>query len=306
MESGIIRAYLSLLLMASVVLAGLSGIATGQVAMPSHKAGNSWTYSANMTYSPGFALLGTLEMAITDTESVTVGTSQYDTLRNEIVGSGIFIGIFEGNNVSGNWTMVGLENWDAVSYEVVRSEMTVVFRGLLDVGVPLSFYLSLQNTTENDVLLDTWQHPYDVGDSGNVTFARTSNETMLVEVEGSDPVYYSKDWNGSIAVTYECIEYVEVTVPAGKFQTHHTLRTELSGLMEDNFYSDEAGAGVRIDRSMGLGGAVSIGGWELLSYTYSVPQSSEDEGLPLLVWIIPVSIVIALILVAYYIERRRK
>jgi hypothetical protein len=304
MESGFIRARISLLLLASVVLAGFSGIAGGQVAVPSHEAGNSWTYSANMTYSPGFILQGSLWMSIAGTEVVSIGSTQYDTLRNEIIGNGTFVGMFQGSNVSGNWTMVGLENWDIVSYEIVNSEMTLVFRGLMDVGMPLSFYLSLQNTTESDVVLDTWQHPYDVGDTGNATLARTSNETMLVEIEGSMPIYSSTDWSGSVAVTYSCIEYTETTVPAGVFQTHHTLRTESNGLVEDNYYSEEVGAGVRIDRS--LGGVVPIGGWELLSYTYSSPQSSEDEGLPLLFWLIPVSVVIALIAAAYYIERHRK
>lgn len=272
--------------------------------MPSYEEGNSWVYSANMTYSPGFVLDGTLEMAITDTERAYVDSMPYHTIRNEIIGNGTFIGVFEGHNVSGNWTMVGLENWDTVSLEVVRSETTLVFRGLIDVGIPLNFYLRIQNTTLSDVVLDAWQHPYDVGDSGNVALARTSNETMLVEVEGSAPVHSSTDWNGSVAITYSCVEYAEITVHAGVFQTHHILRTESNGLVEDNYYSDEVGAGVRIDRS--LGGIVVIGQWDLLSYTYAAAQSPDDEGLPLLYWLIPVAVVIALILAALFIERRRK
>ncbi|MCK4456154.1 MAG: hypothetical protein KAW39_00260 [Thermoplasmata archaeon] len=272
--------------------------------MPSYEEGNSWVYSANMTHSLGFVLAGTLEMAITDTERVYVDSTPYHTIRNEIIGNGTFIGVFEGHNVSGNWTMVGLENWDIVSLEIVRSQTTLVFRGLMDVGVPLNFYLIIQNTTLSDVVLDAWQHPYDVGDSGNVALARTSNETMLVEIEGSAPVYTSTDWNGSVAVTYSCVEYAEITVQAGVFQTHHILRTESNGLVEDNYYSDEVGAGVQIDRS--IGGVVVISQWELLSYTYAAAQSPEDEGLPLLYWLIPVAVVIALILAALYIERRRK
>ncbi|MCK4455159.1 MAG: hypothetical protein KAU99_02295 [Thermoplasmata archaeon] len=289
---------------AMVALSGSAGFAAGQVALPSYEEGNSWVYSADMTYSPGFVLNGTLEMRIADTETVSVGSTVYDTLRNEIIGSGTFIGVFEGHNVSGNWTMVGLENWDVVSLEVVRSETTLVFRGLIDVGVPLRFYLSLQNTTLSDVVQDTWQHPYDVGDSGNVTLARTSNETMLVEIEGSAPIYSSTGWVGSVAVTYSCVDYAEITVQAGVFQTHHILRTESNGLVEDNYYSDEVGAGVRIDRS--IGGVVPVGEWELLSYTYFESQSSDDKGLPLLYWLIPVTIAILLILAALYIERRRK
>lgn len=291
-------------LTAMTLLSVSSGLAEGQVLMPSYEEGNSWVYSANMTYSPGFVLDGTLEMAITDTERVYVDSTPYHTIRNEIIGNGTFIGVFEGHNVSGSWTMVGLENWDTVSLEIVRSETTLVFRGLMDVGIPLNFYLSIQNTTLSDVVLDAWQHPYDVGDSGNVVLARTSNETMLVEVEGSAPVHTSTDWNGSVAVTYSCVEYAEITVQAGVFQTHHILRTESNGLVEDNYYSDEVGAGVRIDRSMG--GIVVIGQWDLLSYTYAAAQSPDDEGLPLLYWLIPVVVVIALILAALYIERRRK
>lgn len=291
-------------LTAMTLLSVSSGLAEGQVLMPSYEEGNRWVYSANMTYSPGFVLDGTLEMGITDTATVYVDSTPYDTLRNEIIGSGTFIGVFEGHNVSGNWTMVGLENWDVVSLEIVRSETTLVFRGLMDVGVPLNFYLSIQNTTHSDVVQDAWQHPYDVGDSGNVTLARMSNETMLVEIEGSAPIHTSTDWSGSVAVTYSCVEYAEITVQAGVFQTHHILRTESNGLVEDNYYSDEVGAGVRIDRS--IGGVVVIGQWELLSYTYATAQSPEDEGLPLLYWLIPVAVVIALILAALYIERRRK
>ncbi|MEE9490498.1 MAG: hypothetical protein V3V91_08690, partial [Thermoplasmata archaeon] len=286
-------------LTAMTLLSVSSGLAEGQVLMPSYEEGNSWVYSANMTHSLGFVLAGTLEMAITDTERVYVDSTPYHTIRNEIIGNGSFIGVFEGHNVSGNWTMVGLENWDTVSLEIVRSQTTLVFRGLMDVGVPLNFYLSIQNTTLSDVVLDAWQHPYDVGDSGNVALARASNETMHVEIEGSAPVYTSTDWNGSVAVTYSCVEYAEITVQAGVFQTHHILRTESNGLVEDNYYSDEVGAGVQIDRS--TGGVVVISQWELLSYTYAAAQSPEDEGLPLLYWLIPVAVVIALILAALYI-----
>jgi len=281
-----------------------SGLAAGHVVLPSYEEGNSWVYSANLTYTPGFVLDGTLEMRITDAERVYVDSTPYHTLRNEIIGDGTFIGVFEGHNVSGSWTMVGLENWDMVSLEIVRCQTTLVLRGLMDVGIPLNFYLSIQNTTFSDVALDAWQHPYDVGDSGNVMLARTSNETMLVEIEGSVPVHNSTDWNGSVAVTYSCVEDTEITVQAGVFQTHHILRTESNGLVEDNYYSDEVGAGVRIDRS--LGGIVVIGQWELLSYTYAAAQSPDDEVLPLLYWLIPVAVVIALIIAALYFERRRK
>ena len=71
---------------AMVVLSGSAGFAAGQVALPSYEEGNRWVYSADMTYSPGFVLNGTLEMRIADTETVSVGSTVYDTLRNEVIG----------------------------------------------------------------------------------------------------------------------------------------------------------------------------------------------------------------------------
>ncbi|MFQ6106095.1 MAG: hypothetical protein ACE5QF_00700 [Thermoplasmata archaeon] len=286
-----------------IVLSASSGSSTGQVVLPNYEQGNSWIYSSNMTYPPGFLLAGIVEMEITDVESVFVD-SPYETLRNEIIGNGTFSGVYEGFNVSGNWTMVGLENWDVVSYEIVRSETTLVFRGIIDMGVPLNFYLSAQNTTMNSVTQDTWEHPFDVDDSGNATLLRTSNQTMLVEVEGSAPLYNSTDWSGTIFVTYSCTENIEVSVPAGSFLTHHVTRTESSGLVEDSYYSTEVGAGVQIERS--IGGFIPVGEWDLLSYSYSAGQPAKDEGLPLLYWLIPVTIVIVLILIALFIERRRR
>lgn len=285
------------------ILSGSAGPSLAQIALPSYEEGNSWVYSASMTHSPGFVLDGTLDMEITGTETVYVESTPYSTLRNEIVGNGTFIGVYEGFNASGNWTMVRLEYWDLASFEIVRSETSLVLQGLVDMGLPLNFRLSVQNTTQSDVIQDSWQHPYDVGESGDVTLARTSNESTTVLISGGPPLHNSTNWSGSVAVTYSCIEYADVTVPAGTFQTHRIQRTESNGLVEDNYYSEEVGAGVDIEWRIGT---ITIGEWELLSYSYSPAQSSEDGGLPLIYWLIPVTLVIVVILAALYVERRRK
>ncbi|MFQ5909703.1 MAG: hypothetical protein ACE5IJ_03155 [Thermoplasmata archaeon] len=297
-----IRCVLTIITMMAI-LSGSAGPSLAQIALPSYEEGNSWVYSASMTHSPGFVLDGTLDMEITGTETVYVESTPYSTLRNEIVGNGTFIGVYEGFNASGNWTMVRLEYWDLASFEIVRSETSLVLQGLVDMGLPLNFRLSVQNTTQSDVIQDSWQHPYDVGESGDVTLARTSNESTTVLISGGPPLHNSTNWSGSVAVTYSCIEYADVTVPAGTFQTHRIQRTESNGLVEDNYYSEEVGAGVDIEWRIGT---ITIGEWELLSYSYSPAQSSEDGGLPLIYWLIPVTLVIVVILAALYVERRRK
>lgn len=293
---------ISVFLLAIGAIAIVGECSIGQVALPDYEQGNRWTYRMNMTCSQGFVLLGTLEMEIGETETILIESVSYTTIRNDILGYGTFVGVYEGFNVSGNWTMVGLENWDIASLEIARSQITVVFHGVLQMGAALNFSLTMQNTTFNEIIQDSWSHPYDVGDSGNVTLARTSNESLAVEIEGTAPIHNSTDWSGYVDVTYSCSEHSQVTVPAGTFQTCHVVRAESNGFVEDNFYSQEVGAGVLIKRS--IGGVLTIGEWELLSYSYAESPSSTDEGLPLLYWLIPVAVVIFVIVIALYLERR--
>lgn len=278
-----------------------SGFSVGQVNMPEYASGHSWKYSANASYS-GIVLSGTYETRLGGNESISIGPETYETVRIQILGNGSFSGVLDQYAVSGNWTLVTLEHWDTQSGETVQLQTTVVFRGTAVSGTTSNFTLSVHKTVRNTVVTDSWTYPYGVGDRGNVSLLRTSNETSLLDVGSSVPVYKSDDWSGHVNVSYSCLESSRMSVIAGTFDTYHILRIESGGIAEETHYSPDAGAGVLVHSSIG---GVLVGDGQLVSFSFTEAKPPADEGLPLVLFVGAGALVVAVVAVFCVYERRR-
>jgi len=293
----------------TLLASSTSYIATARVPEPQYVEGDSWTYSADMTEQSTIDMTGTITMEIVGEEALVVGTHTYDVVENSVSGDGSFTGTLMGMTAEGDWTMTGTEYWDTQSTERVSTELTSDLEGTVFTGeYLLNFTLTSTITTHSEVILDGWQHPIGMGQTGFVHLNKFYNMTALVEIEGMGPMAIYDEYEGSYQIDYSCEETTTITVEAGTYEVYVVNMTNGDGSTEINYHLPEAGAGAKIERYDSLG--VKVGEYTLKSFSYEGPEEPAPTylGMPLEYWVLLLIAgnTIAILSVAWILLKRKK
>jgi hypothetical protein len=293
------------ILVVLILFIGMTGDVSAEAEAPEFAAGTAWEYSVSSSLGSligqvegGFEDLfieGTVVMAVDSMHSVSVLGRTYDAWIISVEGD--FDVEFTYNVPDlGPLTMTapaGSEGYlylDNESYEYVKSLMTITSRFT---KFSMTFEFVIEIETSLDIEGDTWHFPFDVGASGTSTghglssayYVAKVNGDVMGENETSVPFSYTSD--------YECLDFKEVSVDAGSFQTYEVNASSAGPYLfgypqgyRREYFSNEVNNSVEIlvyDEGHEL-----IGEWELLSY-------GEREG-GSMDWTLCLSILVALVL----------
>ncbi|MCK5290671.1 MAG: DUF835 domain-containing protein [Thermoplasmata archaeon] len=291
------------------LVATSSSVVLAKLSEPHFSEGDSWTYSAKMTEQSTIDITGTISMEILGENTIHVGSSSYSAVENEVSGEGTFSGTLLDMPVQGDWTMTGTEYWDPQSNERVSMSVTSEMDGTVNTGMGLAnLTISSTITTETEIISDGWEHPIDVGQTGTVQVNLSYNLTVLIEIEGMDPMASYDDVQAPSMINYECTEKTKITVEAGTYEVYVVEITNGDGSKEINFHLPEAGAGAWIERYDPSG--EKIGDYTLKSFAYrgADEPAATYLGLALEYWILiaVAGITIGILSIAWFLLKRKE
>lgn len=291
------------------LVATSSSVVLARMSEPHFSEGDSWTYSAKMTRQSTIDMTGTISMEILGENTIHVGSSSYSAIENQVSGEGTFSGTLLDMPVQGDWTMTGTEYWDTQSNERVSKSVTSEMDGTVNTGMDTAnLTISSMITTETEIISDGWQHPVDVGQTGTVQVNLSYNLTVLIEIEGMEPMAIYDEVQAPSVINYECTEKTTITVEAGTYEVYVVEITNGDGSKEINFHLPEAGAGAWIERYDPSG--EKIGDYTLKSFAYrgADEPAATYLGLALEYWILiaVAGTTIAILSIAWFLMRKKE
>jgi hypothetical protein len=292
-----------------ILSSSASLVASAYMPEPRYHAGDSWTYSTEMTEQGMLVMSGSISMEIVGEDTITIGDNSYDVVENEIGGSGTFTGLIMNMSAEGHWAVVGTEYWDVQTVERVSTYLSTEAEGTVDAGLfQLNFSMTSTVTTKDDIISDSWQYPVDVGNTGLVRVDRHYNMSVTIEIDGMPPVSMYNETQAVIDVNYHCEAETTITVGAGTYEVYVINKTDSSGSREMNYYLPEAAAGAKIERYGPLG--EMIGEYDLQSFSYEGPEEPTNYflGIPTEYWILIAVAVntIVILSIALILMKRKK
>jgi len=275
---------------------------------PGLRPGDSWTYRTNTSLAAGFFLEGTATLAVMARETRIVEGVTLDVYRMSLNGLGTAAGTFTtdfgSTPATGSWILTGEDLFETRGLKVVTSVIDLEVNGTLHTEpAPLTFRLSVQNTTTLRLLENTWQFPFNVGDSGTMT-ARSnfSEDFRLFYGFPTTPIH--SEGVGWRNVTYEAEGQVTVDTPPGRFETVRVRHTHEDGTYILSYFSPAAGNDAKSET---YNESAQLGSAELVSYRYQALEAPRFLGLSSTDWATALAVVAATTAVALlWIRHRRR
>lgn len=252
---------------------------------PDLRAGDAWTYRTNTSLATGFFLHGSVTLTVSAREDRTVEGVRLDVYRMSLNGLGTAVGTvttdFGSTPARGSWVLTGEQLVETRGLRSVSSVLDLEANGTLETNpVPLTFQLSVQNTTTLEVLEESWAFPVEVGHSGSMT-ARlnfTEDFRLYYGLPASPTRSQGLGWQN---VSYEAESIVNVDTPAGRFETLRIRRSQEDGTYTLSFFAPVAGNDVKSETYDESG---PIGSAELISYRYQASEPPRLLGLTASDW----------------------
>lgn len=292
---------LLLVLPVLLVLAGMAVGSSPDLGRPSLTPGDSWTYHANSTLSPGLVIDGTVTATVAARETDPVLGVSMDVFRVNMTGSGSASGRvnspgFSGS-VTGAWVLTGQELLETSELKVVSSTLDVLVNGTYAGFIGFTF--RVQNTTELRILDDSWQYPLAVNSTGDL------------QAEGSytQDVYMSNGHNrttgsGSWTISFALGSPESVPTAAGTFESYPIRETWPDGTFTETDLSPVVGNAVEI-RSYNATGAL-LATQTLTAYRYQALETPTFLGLSLVEWALAGAVAAGILIAAFVVLRRRR
>jgi len=160
-----------------LVLASLPGTGRAAADAPRWTVGDFWEYDIETLVQADLVLNGTVRATVSDLGPRTVKGAAVDAFTTVLTGGGKVEGPPEVGSVTGRWSYAG-EQWvDARTFTVVRSVLQIDANGT---APPFGFSFLVQNTTEHEVVSDTWHYPIDIGTTGTLVTDTTATERVRI------------------------------------------------------------------------------------------------------------------------------
>jgi len=232
--------------------------------------GDFWMYDVETVVEAGLVLNGTVRATVSDFGPRTVKGVSVTVFATILTGGGSVRGSAGGPHVDGRWSYAG-EQWvEAEGFKIVRSVLQIDANGT---APPFSFSFQVQNTTENEVVSDTWHYPIDVGSTGTLVTNTTSTERVrfrygLLAVDSTATGTYVRNLSLRVAGA------PEVRSVAGRFPSLEVHVGWPTGEVDTWFYAPFVGNNARTETYNETGVRVAESSLRSFRYHASEPAAS--------------------------------
>ena len=260
-------------LLAILVLAATSATGRAAADAPRWAVGDFWEYDVETVVEAGLVLNGTVRATVSDFGTRTVTGAAMRAFTTILSGGGSVHGPENGPHVDGRWSYAG-EQWvEAAGFKVVRSVVQIDANGT---APPFGFSFQVQNTSENEVVSDTWRYPIDVGTTGTLVTNTTATERVRIRYG-----LFTED--STAAGTYlRTVALLvagasEVRAEAGTFSSLEVRVAWPSGDVDTWFYAPAIGNNARTESRNATGAKIAAS--SLRSYRYQAGDPPFPLGL---------------------------
>jgi hypothetical protein len=283
--------------------------AAATVSGPFLRPGDLWMYRTNTSLSSGLSLNGLVTLTVTGHATTEVEGRPYDAYILSVSGQGTASGTlalrFGSTQASGDWTVSGREVVDARGLKILSSVLDLEANGTLHLNpIPLSFELSVQNTTSFRVDTDPWHFPLAVGATAVVRNQMNFSEEFRLVYFGVSPTPTHSAGLVWSNVTYSLDPAVGIDTPAGHFDAYPIREAHADGSTTVSFFAPIAGNHARTEARNQTS---ELGSADLVSYRYQALEPPTFLGLTADRWVlVAVVIVIGMIGLILIWRLRRK
>jgi len=226
-----------LLLAALLVLTAAAPRASAVLERPPYATGDFWTYATSISEAFGLTLAGNTTLTVGPAVTISVQGEDVAALEVSVEGGGAFAGEVPGfGAISGTWTVVGTEHWEAVAWRSVRSFLQLTAEGEIPSDpAPVPFSLQLVNTTTRRTLSDTFPWPITDGAAGAIAARWNVTQNATVAFGGFPPESNETTLEADVTIDFLHNGTASVTVPAGTFAAERIEERGPEGLRVRSF-----------------------------------------------------------------------
>jgi hypothetical protein len=201
---------------------------------PSPASGDWWRYNFQISVE-GLTLTGPITEALAAQQSINVQTTNYNSYRLTVTGTGTVNGTILNYAVTGSWTVSGEDYVRGSDLADIKSHLSFLISGQVATPVPTSFTVTRIDDTTNIPPSETLQFPLSLGGHWSLNVTSTTSTTTYSSVNPTPVINVTSTTQSRNS---DVINYALTSVPAGSFDAYQIRTSSASGTTQA-YYSPE-------------------------------------------------------------------